>query len=165
MATTDPRDVLLAHDRWATANLIEACRPLRAEQFVQRFEMGPGSLQATLTHVLGTMRGWTDVLTERAERRARLEEREHTLDELAGLLDPIADELAAAALAGSPDDVLRPSRGGNTYAFTRGGILTHVTTHGMHHRAQCLNMLRHLGVETLPMSSVMEWMLMAEPVK
>jgi uncharacterized damage-inducible protein DinB len=30
-------------------------------------------------------------------------------------------------------------------------------THGMHHRAQCLNMLRRLGVQPLPPSSVAEW--------
>jgi uncharacterized damage-inducible protein DinB len=32
-----------------------------------------------------------------------------------------------------------------------------VATHGVHHRAQCLNMLRHLGVKPLPLSSVAEW--------
>ncbi|RMH26245.1 MAG: hypothetical protein D6693_07555 [Planctomycetota bacterium] len=41
-------------------------------------------------------------------------------------------------------------------------MVTHVCTHGMHHRAQCLNMLRRLGVETLPPSSVVEWMLTAD---
>ena len=48
-------------------------------------------------------------------------------------------------------------RDGRTADFTRGAILTHVTTHAMHHRAQCLNMLRHLGVTPLPPSSVTEW--------
>jgi uncharacterized damage-inducible protein DinB len=41
-------------------------------------------------------------------------------------------------------------------------VLTHVTTHGMHHRAQCLNMLRQLGVTPLPPSSVTEWTWMGE---
>jgi hypothetical protein len=27
----------------------------------------------------------------------------------------------------------------------------------MHHRAQCLNMLRHIGLTPLPLSSVLEW--------
>jgi uncharacterized damage-inducible protein DinB len=35
----------------------------------------------------------------------------------------------------------------------------HVATHGMHHRAQCLNMLRQLGVNPLPPISVLEWIL------
>jgi uncharacterized damage-inducible protein DinB len=49
------------------------------------------------------------------------------------------------------------TRAGKTFSFPRVGVLVHVTTHGMHHRAQCLNMLRHLGVTPLPPSSVAEW--------
>jgi uncharacterized damage-inducible protein DinB len=49
------------------------------------------------------------------------------------------------------------TRGEQEYFFTRGAVITHVTTHGMHHRAQCLNMLKHLGVSPLPLSSVAEW--------
>jgi uncharacterized damage-inducible protein DinB len=47
--------------------------------------------------------------------------------------------------------------------LSRGGVITHVATHGMHHRAQCLNMLRQLGVTPLPKSSVVEWMVTADP--
>jgi uncharacterized damage-inducible protein DinB len=35
----------------------------------------------------------------------------------------------------------------------------------MHHRAQCLNMLRHLGVTPLPPSSVTEWDLMGNSAR
>jgi len=48
-------------------------------------------------------------------------------------------------------------RDGRTFDITRGAVVAHVTTHGMHHRAQCLNMLRQLGVSPLPPSSVVEW--------
>ena len=48
------------------------------------------------------------------------------------------------------------------FTFARGAVITHVTTHGMHHRAQCLNMLRQLGVEQLPPSAVVEWVFMAD---
>jgi uncharacterized damage-inducible protein DinB len=33
----------------------------------------------------------------------------------------------------------------------------------MHHRAQCINMLRQLGVTPLPNSSVADWMRSADP--
>jgi uncharacterized damage-inducible protein DinB len=46
--------------------------------------------------------------------------------------------------------------------MTRGAVLAHVTTHGTHHRAQCLNMLRRLGVNPLPPSSVAEWTWMGD---
>ena len=37
-------------------------------------------------------------------------------------------------------------------------MLAHVATHGMHHRAQCLNMLRQLGAP-LPEIDLLEWQL------
>lgn len=160
--TSDPVEILLASNRWATRNILEACSQLSAEQFQQRFEMGPGSLHDTLTHILGAMRGWGDLLAGR-EQRARLEqEGPHTVQELLGLLEEVADDIASSARAHPVDEVVTGSRGGNEYTFTRGGVLTHVTTHGMHHRAQCLNMLRQLGVDPLPASAVVEWVLTAD---
>lgn len=159
MPTGDPIAILLVHNRWATRNLIDACAALSKEQFHQRFEMGPGSLHDTITHILGAMRGWGDLLAGR-EQRARLEGEERTPRELGALLDELADDLESSARAHPPEEEVTGSRGGREYTFTRGGVLTHVTTHGMHHRAQCLNMLRQLGVESLPPSAVVEWMLM-----
>ena len=161
MTITDPHAVLLAHDRWANARMYDACNALTPEQLTHPFEMGTGSLCNNLVHNLGAMRGWTDVLDE-VESRPRLEERGYTLAEIRALHDPIADDFERAALRRPFDTVVTRERAGNPYTFTVGGILTHVTTHSMHHRAQCLNMLRQLGVEKLPMSSVMEWMLFAE---
>ncbi|MFN0010846.1 MAG: DinB family protein [Phycisphaerales bacterium] len=50
-----------------------------------------------------------------------------------------------------------------TYTFTRAAVLAHVTTHGYHHRAQCLNMLRQLGApvpgvtDGYPELSAVDW--------
>jgi uncharacterized damage-inducible protein DinB len=40
---------------------------------------------------------------------------------------------------------------------TYGGAIAHVITHSMHHRAQLLWMLRHLGVRGLPEGDVLSW--------
>lgn len=160
--TSNPADILLASNRWATRNIIEACTQLSPEQFQQSFEIGPGALQATLTHILGAMRGWGDLLAGR-EQRARLEtEGPFTAEQLLSLLDDLADDLERSVRSHPADELVTGSRGEKEYTFTRGGVLTHVTTHGMHHRAQCLNMLRHLGVDPLPASSVVEWILTAD---
>lgn len=160
MATSDPLTILLAQDRWATSNVLEACQGLSEAQFHQRFDMGPGSLHDTTTHILGAMRGWTDMLAGRP-LRTRLEQGgRRTALELAGLHGPIADEFAAEAR--DLDEIAAGERGGRTYRFKRGAIFTHVLTHGMHHRAQCLNMLRLLGGENLPSVSVVEWMMMVD---
>ena len=75
------------------------------------------------------------------------------------LLDDVSDDLEASVAAHPADEVVTGERGGRSYSFVRGAVLTHVTTHGMHHRAQCLNMLRQLGVDPLPKGAVVEWML------
>ncbi len=161
MPASDPVQILLAHNHWATRNVLDACAKLTDAQLDQEFEMGAGSLRATMTHVLGALRGWGDLLAQR-DQRERLE----TQDPLSPVqLLEMLDEVGADILAtvDSPlDEVLTAERGGKSYSFTRGAILTHVTTHGMHHRAQVLNMLRHLGVDPVPPSSVMEWTFMVD---
>jgi uncharacterized damage-inducible protein DinB len=46
---------------------------------------------------------------------------------------------------------------GKTLTMTRAATFAHLATHNAHHRAQCLNMLKQLGVRPLPPSSVAEW--------
>src|ERR1700692_4162046 len=164
MPTSNPLDILLAHDRGATGQILAACAKLTPEQFHQQFEMGPGSLHDTTTHILGAMQFWGDLLAVR-EQRPRLEGAKRTTDELLTMLDEIATDLAASAQAHPLDGTISRVRDGKTYTFTRGAVFTHVPTHGMHHRAQCLNMLRHVGVKPLPPSSVAEWTFMADSMK
>jgi uncharacterized damage-inducible protein DinB len=161
MPTSDPLTILLAHNKWATRNIIEACAKLSHEQLHRRFDMGPGSLHDTVTHLLAAMRVWGDLLAGR-EQRPRLEGTERSTDELLKLLDEISTDIAASAKAHPLDGVVTRMRDGKSYTFARGAVLTHVTTHGMHHRAQCLNMLRHVGVQPLPPSSVAEWTQMVD---
>jgi uncharacterized damage-inducible protein DinB len=163
MALSNPVDILIAHDRWATRNILVACGKLTPEQFHQRFDMGPGSLHDTTTHILGAMARWTDVLEGRA-MGARLEEVTRTAPELLTVLEQVAGDFERVVRAHPLDEVVTRTRDGKTYSFTRGGVLTHVATHGMHHRAQCLNMLRHVGVSPLPASSVTEWMVAVDRV-
>ena len=145
----------LDHNIHATRGLLEACRPLSTEQFHQRFDIGPGNLHDTLRHVIGAMIRWSDRISQR-EVRPSIEKNEQpfTVDELLTLLERGDRELRAAAkdaeakldetitVQFTPDyPVMR---------FTRASALVHVTTHGVHHRAQALNMLRRLGVQNLP---------------
>jgi uncharacterized damage-inducible protein DinB len=161
MPESDPLDILLTHDRWATRQVLDACAKLTPEQFHRRFEMGPGSLHDTVTHMLAAMRVWADLLAGR-EQRERLEGTTRSVEELVRLQDEIADDLESSARAHPLDGVVVRVRAGLSFPITRGAVLTHVATHGMHHRAQCLNMLRHLGVSPLPPSSVVEWTRMAD---
>ena len=66
----DLLDRLLGHDRWTTAQLLERCRELRAEQWIEPFDLGHQTLAATFQHMIGNVRVWTDLMAQRAVQRA-----------------------------------------------------------------------------------------------
>lgn len=156
MTTSDPVELLLTTNEWANRNMIEACRGLSEEQLHQSFEMGLDNLHDTILHVVSAMKGWGDLLAGR-DQEPHLEGR-HSLDELLAMHDRVAADFRKSAESHPLDEPVTGERGGRTWTFARGAVITHVTTHGMHHRAQCLNMLRHLGAEQ-PQSAVLQWVL------
>ncbi len=173
--TADPLDILLRHDHWGTRRVLEICATLTPEQFERKFEIGPGSLHNTLAHMIGAMRRWADRIAGRvlrpsidALRSGATEAWVYTPQELMGLLDEAATDLAVIAtearLPGGVglESIFEVQFGPTLYRFTRGVALVHIATHGMHHRAQCMNMIRHLGLTglsaaELPEIGVCDW--------
>src|SRR4051812_43657275 len=151
---SDPFELLLTHNHWANKEMLEACRALSAEQFHRKFEMGPGSLHDTLLHMFEAVGMWCDRMTGRAPRGFTKDAR--TIDELLALNEKNNAEFNTIIRSVPLSTAFQTTRMGKTFTFTHGVVVTHVMTHGMHHRAQCLNMLRHVGVK-LPPSSVVEW--------
>ena len=166
----DPLDILLRHDAWATREVLRACRGLTDEQWHRRFEIGPGSLHDALTHVVGAMLRWADRIDgPPTELRPSIEGvARRTPADLLAILEAAESQLAASAARararglGTEFEVTLAGQAGR---FTLGAALVHVTTHGMHHRAQCLNMLRHLGVpgvsDRLPEIDPLDWQMQA----
>jgi uncharacterized damage-inducible protein DinB len=166
MAPSDPLLIVLEHNAWATHEVLRACTALGDEQWHQRFEMGPGSLHDTLTHVVGAMFRWADRIDgpPRAVRPSIEDGSRRTPADLGALLERAAADLAASAERAQErglETALDVTLGSQTYRFTLGAMLVHATTHGMHHRAQCLNMLRQLAVpgasDQLPEIDVLDW--------
>ena len=50
----------LEHNAWATREVLRACEKLTDEAWHRRFEIGPGSLHDTITHIVGAMFRWAD---------------------------------------------------------------------------------------------------------
>jgi len=169
MMSHDPLDILLKHDHWGTKRLLEVCGTLSSDHFHQRFDIGPGSLHDTLAHIIGAMRRWADRIADRPLRPSfdrpvkpgtpsGADVKVLTPVQLIAALDEAAADLAdIAGLCRRPqsqgglglDSIILVHFGQTTYRFTRGVALVHVLTHGTHHRAQCLNMLRRLGLPDL----------------
>ena len=162
---SDPLAILLGHDAWATRELLRRCAALDEADWHRRFEIGPGSLHDTLTHVIGAMFRWADRIDgPPAPLRPSIEgdpTPRRTPSQLLALLDEAASDLAASAARArirGLGTIREVTLGGTSYRFTLGAMLVHVTTHGMHHRAQCLNMLRRIGGDDRPLElDVLEW--------
>lgn len=148
----DVLHILLKHDAWATRTLILASKPLSNEQLHHPFDIGHGSIHDTLTHVIGAMLRWSDRISGRPLRTGpdRIAT-PLTPDQLLRELDVAADDLYETARRIDSDgrlnhDITIKDASGRSYAFSNAAALVHVTTHGMHHRAQIVNMRRRLGL-------------------
>lgn len=176
--SSDPNHILIASDAWGTRLLLRHCAGLSREQFHRRFEIGLGTLHETFTHIISASRRWTDRLAVRTVRpmlnavpgRASpgADVRERSVDELLALLDEAEQDLSRVVVRdpgwlASTLSVEWPGADGvvKTYTFSRAAVVVHLTTHGYHHRAQALNMLRHLNVpgvsDKLPEPSAVDW--------
>jgi uncharacterized damage-inducible protein DinB len=155
---------LLGHNAWATRRLLESCAGLSREQWNREFEIGPGSLRRTMTHIVGTMLRWADRISE-GQVRPSIEDDavEHSPADLIGLLDSAHNQLSLIAAdvdrrGGWDEQVRFVMPDGKVYRFSKGAAMTHVLTHGMHHRAQALNIRRRLGLPPLGMDlDTVEW--------
>ena len=153
----DLLDRLLGHDAWTTRQLLLIGLGLTDEQLDREFNIAHRSVRATLLHIVRNVEAWSQLMAGGPV----CESPGRSLAELIARFDRAAADLAAVAR-----DVRRRAAWNERFMDTLddppaektlGGGIAHVVTHGMHHRAQCLNMLRQLGVHPLPPSSVAEW--------
>ena len=153
---SNPFRILLQFDRWATERVFDACKSLSDEQLDTEFPIGLGSLRKTLAHLAGGMDWWFDHFHRRTLRPyntavGSLDEMHGRFvaawDELADIIDSCGESGLKEVIVDSFDN---EEFGKGTLRFRRSAVLLHLFNHGTHHRVQCLNMLKHLGVKDLP---------------
>lgn len=151
MRTASTLRVLFAHNDWARARLIEMASPLSDEQLDRPFDMGPGSLRQTLNHLWAAERVWLDRWLGDGNARYVEPEAPLTVEVLSDRFRATAAErddfLEQAGEAGESKRITFTGRQGDSLTFPLGDMMLHVCNHGVHHRAQALNMLRRLGAE------------------
>jgi uncharacterized damage-inducible protein DinB len=156
----DLLDRLLGHDRWTTAQLLERCRELQPEQWMQPFDLGHETLAATFQHMLGNVRVWTDLMAERPVRPSA-DEALTTVDILLAAWQRVYTDFATLARR-----IADKRRWDATYVDvlddpprdkTFGGTIAHVITHNMHHRAEIIHMLTRLGLAHVLEGDVLSW--------
>ena len=156
----DLLDRLLEHDRWTTRRVLAICCALPPDQLMQPFDVGPGTLDATLRHLIANIQVWTDLMREGSVRPVDVI-RSADIVELSTLFEDLYAEFAACARKvrdeGRWDATYLDTLDNPPKPKTFGGTVAHVITHDMHHRAELLHMLGRLGVEDLPEGDVLGW--------
>lgn len=147
MHTLSTLRALFAHNDWARDRLLESAASLRGEMLQRRFEMGRGSLGATLRHLWSAERWWLNgwLGTEPPPRDPP--DAPPSLSQLRERFDSTARHREEFLADADESGVIRFERNGRTIAHPLGDMMLHVCNHGVHHRAQALHMLRTLGVE------------------
>jgi uncharacterized damage-inducible protein DinB len=134
---------------WARDKLLGAAKGLSDAQLDRPFEVGEGSLRATLRHLYGAERVWLERWRGTDQPRFPNAHAVTGLEELQRAWCSVAEarneDLAALASGDLDRPITYRDRQGLPHTAALGDILLQVCNHGVHHRAQALNMLRHLG--------------------
>jgi uncharacterized damage-inducible protein DinB len=150
-ARPEDHDIILAllrYEHRCTEKIGAKFELLTMDQLTRQFPIGHGTLHASLYHLITVAEKWTD--------RSRLDPTNVigktypgpgniSVSELRRRYRMAAKQMLkniAALNATEPD-----SR--DVYWFIKRNHLVHITTHGMHHRAQMINMLKQIGVKNL----------------
>ena len=137
------------YNDWAMLQVVDAALTVDDEQLDREFAMGLGTLRATLQHMIDAERWWLKNWHEAddcsfpsgepprsaAELLSLFQETSQSRNAFIAQLDDVAAAKIAAVQAGGP-----------TIKFRVTESLLQLCCHGTHHRAQCLNMLRHMDV-------------------
>jgi uncharacterized damage-inducible protein DinB len=152
---------LLQHDARTTRVLLEQCADLPDAALDREFDIGHKSLRKTFVHIVANMECWCDLMTAEPQRLASRAKRDNTIGELLDRLDIVAGQLLALGnkivAEKREDDFFIDALENPPRQKPFGAGLVHVATHGMHHRAQCLYIMRQSGMKNLIEGDAVTW--------
>jgi uncharacterized damage-inducible protein DinB len=146
---------------WGTRRLLDIAERLNDAQMDRQFEMGLGTVRKTFRHLAVAEAWWhqnwtmgpagafpdTETAEPLVEIENRLESAWVARDQFVSTLSE-ADLLQPVTVKPKPDLTLQ---------FPIGVSLVQLCGHATHHRAQILNMFRHIGVE-VPAMDLIIWL-------
>jgi len=151
MITPEHTRTLFAYDAWANRRVLDACAPLRPEQFTRHLGSSFPSVRDTLAHIMGAEWLWLERFRGRslpslpnAEQFADLASLRERWTQVEGELLAYVDGLTAADLERSFD--YRDTKG-DPHSNVLWQTLQHLANHGTYHRGQVTTLLRQLGAK------------------
>jgi uncharacterized damage-inducible protein DinB len=141
---------LLAYDRWANSNVLDACRGLTAQQYVAEPVSGWSSVRATIYHIAVATQWNLRTLAGDLDDRTPTEGDLATVDDAAELLERAYhrfEELRPMLTPERLDTMLTLRAVGRTFTLPRWAVLRHVVNHATYHRGQVASKLKRFGIE------------------
>ena len=157
----DLLDLLLDHDHWATARLLEVSGDLTDAQLDRPFDIGHRTLRATFGHMIFNVPFWTAFLAGQPADGGSSADAQPGDRSLAALIDH--HERSYAAFAGIARRLRDEQRLGEIYVDhyavrkSFGGTILMVVEHNEGHRFEALHILERLGVPDLPEVDLGVW--------
>jgi uncharacterized damage-inducible protein DinB len=146
-------DNLYRFNSWANDRVLALCEELPDSQLDEPREMGLGSLRNTMFHILTAEEIWLERWTAVPWRPFSTDAGGLPMREIGQRLERTAKAREALIERERPDGWKRiceyKNSKGITYRDRLDGLLLHVANHGIYHRAQALNYLKHFG-RTVP---------------
>lgn len=148
MIQLDTIRTILRYSDWANGRAIAAAEPLGDDALDRTFEMGVGSLRRTLIHILNGESVWL-ARWRQLEPAWPSESEQVSPTEVGRRLAAMYPERDAFLATLRDTDLARVQRyrdsRGSLFDATLGDMLFQACNHSIHHRAQAVNMLRHVG--------------------
>jgi uncharacterized damage-inducible protein DinB len=153
----DLLDRLLAHDTWTTRQLLLACASLPDNLLDSQFDIDHGSLRQTFVHMIANLEVWTDLLYERPVQPQTGDRIPELLVRLSSASRDFAQLARKVAREGRYDDCFLDILDDPPMKKTFGGVIGHVLTHNMHHRAQVMFLMEKVGIKEHIEGDLLSW--------
>lgn len=153
----DLLDRLLGHDAWTTRQLLEACKTLPDELLDREFDIDQRSLRRTFVHIIGNMEDWTDLLHGRPIQNKTGDSIPELLDRLSEVSRDFTNVARMIAREGRFDDGMLDTLDDPPRLKTYGGVIGHLLTHSMHHRAQIMYLMEKVGLQEHVEGDLLSW--------
>ena len=157
----DLLDLLLDHDHWATARLLEVSGGLTDARLDQPFDIGHRTLRATFGHMIFNVPFWTAFLAGQPTDGVLSADAQPDDRSLAALIDHHERSYATFARVARRlrDEQRLDETFVDHYAVRKsfGGTILMVVEHNAEHRGEVLHILARLGVPDLPEVDLGAW--------
>ena len=137
--------------------MLLACKPLPDELLDREFDIDQRSIRKTFVHIIANMEDWTDLLCERPVQEKTGETIPELLERLSVASRDFANVARKVAREQRYDDGLLDTLDNPPRLKTFGGVIGHLITHSMHHRAQVMYLMEKVGLQEHIEGDLLSW--------